>query len=170
MDCNLPGSSIHWIFQTRILESVAMSFSRGSFWPRDWVASPALQADSSVWATPGSPKINEAPAIQRNSGSFLKEKVMTTYWNKKIYKIENNVKKKKQDAYWCEDDLSFFRREGINRCIYSVLRIRFLFFWKESSKTVKWLPCGGNGCWEKRTAPTFHLVSLCNFALCISFY
>ena len=35
MDCNLPGSSIHGILQARILESVAISFSTGSFPPRD---------------------------------------------------------------------------------------------------------------------------------------
>ena len=33
MDCSPPGSSIHWIFQARILEWVAISFSRGSSWP-----------------------------------------------------------------------------------------------------------------------------------------
>ena len=31
MDCNPPGSSVHEIFQARILESVAISFSRGIF-------------------------------------------------------------------------------------------------------------------------------------------
>ena len=31
-----PGSSAHGILQTRILEWVAISFSRGSTWPRDW--------------------------------------------------------------------------------------------------------------------------------------
>ena len=35
MDCRLSGFSIHGIFQPRILEWVAMSFSRGSSWPRD---------------------------------------------------------------------------------------------------------------------------------------
>ena len=35
MDCSLPGSSIHGILQARILEWVAMSFSRGSSWTRD---------------------------------------------------------------------------------------------------------------------------------------
>ena len=30
-----PDSSVHGIFQTRILERVAMSPSRGCFWPRD---------------------------------------------------------------------------------------------------------------------------------------
>ena len=40
MDCRLPGSSVHGIFQARILEWVAISFSRGSSWPRDqtWVS------------------------------------------------------------------------------------------------------------------------------------
>ena len=35
MDCNLPDSSIHGIFQARILEWVAISFSKGSSQPRD---------------------------------------------------------------------------------------------------------------------------------------
>ena len=36
MDCSPPGSSVHGILQARILESVAISFSRGSSRPRDW--------------------------------------------------------------------------------------------------------------------------------------
>ena len=35
MDCSIPGSSIHGILQARILEWVAIFFSRGSSWPRD---------------------------------------------------------------------------------------------------------------------------------------
>ena len=40
MDCSLPGSSCHWIFQARILEWVAMPFSGGASWPRNrtWVS------------------------------------------------------------------------------------------------------------------------------------
>ena len=34
MDCSSPGSSVHGISQTKTLESVAMSSSRRSFWPR----------------------------------------------------------------------------------------------------------------------------------------
>ena len=34
-DCSLPGSSFHGILQARILEWVAMPFSRGSSQPRD---------------------------------------------------------------------------------------------------------------------------------------
>ena len=35
VDCSLPGSSIHGILQARILEWVAISFSRGSSLHRD---------------------------------------------------------------------------------------------------------------------------------------
>ena len=35
MDCSLPGSSVHGLSQAEILEWVAISFSRGSSWPRD---------------------------------------------------------------------------------------------------------------------------------------
>ena len=36
MDCSLPGSSVHEIFQARILEWFAISFSSGSSQPRNW--------------------------------------------------------------------------------------------------------------------------------------
>ena len=57
MDCSLTGSSIHGIFQARILEWTAISFSRGSSQSRDLPnpgiepRSPELQADSTFWAT-----------------------------------------------------------------------------------------------------------------------
>ena len=35
LDCSPPGSSIHGIFQARILEQVAISFARGIFLTRD---------------------------------------------------------------------------------------------------------------------------------------
>ena len=35
MDCSPPGSSVHGILQARILEWIAISFSRGSSLPRD---------------------------------------------------------------------------------------------------------------------------------------
>ena len=36
LDCSLPGSSAHGILQARILKWVAISYPRGSSWPRDW--------------------------------------------------------------------------------------------------------------------------------------
>ena len=35
MDCSLSGSPVHGILQARILEWVAIPYSRGSSWPRD---------------------------------------------------------------------------------------------------------------------------------------
>ena len=34
--CSPPGSSVHRLLQAKLLEWVAISFSRGSLWPRDW--------------------------------------------------------------------------------------------------------------------------------------
>ena len=36
MDCTPPDSSVHGISQARVLEWAAISFSRESFWTRDW--------------------------------------------------------------------------------------------------------------------------------------
>ena len=36
MDCSPPGSSVHSIFQARILEWIVIPSFRGSFHPRDW--------------------------------------------------------------------------------------------------------------------------------------
>ena len=52
MDYSLPCFSIHGIFQARVLEWVAISFSRGSFWPRDWTwVSCIVGRRFTVWAT-----------------------------------------------------------------------------------------------------------------------
>ena len=54
MDCSPPGSSIHGIFQTRILECVAISFSRGFSPPRDQTQVSRI-ADSLTPEPPGKP-------------------------------------------------------------------------------------------------------------------
>ena len=52
MDCSLPGVSLHGILQARVLEWVAISFSRGSSQPRDrtWVSRIAGKRFT-IWAT-----------------------------------------------------------------------------------------------------------------------
>ena len=56
MDSLKPGSSIHEIFQARVLEWVAISFSRGSSRPGIEPSSPALQADALPSEPPGKPR------------------------------------------------------------------------------------------------------------------
>ena len=52
MDCSLPGSSVHGIFQARVLEWVAFSFSRGSSWPRDRTQVSHIASKCfTIWAT-----------------------------------------------------------------------------------------------------------------------
>ena len=52
MDSSQPGSSVHGIFQARILEWVAISFSRGSSWPRvKTQVSCIVGRRFTVWAT-----------------------------------------------------------------------------------------------------------------------
>ena len=56
IDCIPPGSSIHWIFQARVLEWVAIPFSRGSSWPRDQTLVPHIAGRCfTVWATREAP-------------------------------------------------------------------------------------------------------------------
>ena len=57
MDCSPPSSSVHGILQARILEWVAISFSRGSSWPRDQTQVSCIAGRRlTAWATRGSPK------------------------------------------------------------------------------------------------------------------
>ena len=52
MDCSLPGSAVHGILQARILEWVAIPFSRGSSRPRDWTQVLLIAGRFfTIWAT-----------------------------------------------------------------------------------------------------------------------
>ena len=52
MDWSLPGSSIHGISQARLLELVAIAFSRGSSQPRDWIQDSCIAGRFfTIWAT-----------------------------------------------------------------------------------------------------------------------
>ena len=55
MDCVPPGPSVHGILQARTLEWAAVSSSRGSSSPRDWIRPTVLQADSSLSEIQGKP-------------------------------------------------------------------------------------------------------------------
>ena len=86
MDCSPPGSSVHGIFQARILKWVAISASRGLSWLRDWTRVSCIagqffttsatqlvviQSLSCVWlfgmpldcSMPGSPALHHLPEL-----------------------------------------------------------------------------------------------------------
>ena len=60
-----PGSSVHGIFSTRMLERVAIPFSRGSFWPREWAwVSHIGSRFFTIWATEAQPTTFCVPLIK----------------------------------------------------------------------------------------------------------
>ena len=77
LHCSLPVSSVPGIFQARILEWVAIPFSRGSSWPRDWTGSPSLQA----YSLPSGPPVK--PSRQQMTWLLIDIKLRTmTKWGK----------------------------------------------------------------------------------------
>ena len=68
MDCSLPGSSLHRIPQAKVLEWVAISFSRDLPDPGIEPGSPAFQADTLTSEPPGKPSVTETIAIRIGSG------------------------------------------------------------------------------------------------------
>ena len=74
-DCSLPRSSLQGILQARVLEWVAISFSRGSSWSRDWTHISCIAGRFfTVWAT------REVPSVFRYyKHSFVREET-EAYW------------------------------------------------------------------------------------------
>ena len=74
MDCSPPGSSVHGILQARILEWVAISFSRGSSQPRDRTqVSHIAGRHFNLWATSEAlvnPEQNDSHNIQKALSTF----------------------------------------------------------------------------------------------------
>ena len=53
VDCSPPASTVRGILQARILEWVAISFSRGSSQPRDWIQVSCIAGRVLTSALPG---------------------------------------------------------------------------------------------------------------------
>ena len=94
MDCSLPGSSIHGIFQARIWEWVAISFSRRSSWPRDWTQVSCIEGICfTIWAT-------------REFDSLLNSKLLSkvliwdcTFFQMSLEKTLRNMKSDNSNSY-----------------------------------------------------------------------
>ena len=74
MDCGSLGSSVHEISQARILERVAIPFSRGSSQPKDRIHVSCIAGRFfTVWATRGSQDFHEKQLnAKQGSESFRK--------------------------------------------------------------------------------------------------
>ena len=72
MDCSPPGSSVHAIFRARMLEWVALSFSRGSSWPREWTRVSCFAGGFFTTESPGKPRGSHQSIIPFEVFSTLK--------------------------------------------------------------------------------------------------
>ena len=85
MDCSPPGSSVHGIFQARILEWGAIFFSRRSAWPRDWTqVSRIVGRCFTVGATKEWRHLVEAPKWNSRQWPWKRADLITPrLWDKK---------------------------------------------------------------------------------------
>ena len=77
MACGPPGSSAHGISQTRILEWIAILFSRGSFWPRNQTQTSCIS--SRFFTSIEEAKISKDIKIQHPSSRELWSKDVTQW-------------------------------------------------------------------------------------------
>ena len=77
MDCSPPGCSVHEISQARILEWVAIFFSRATSQPRNWTRISCIAGSSLPFESSGKPHYIQVPVLNIN------------IWNlRQFYKIE----------------------------------------------------------------------------------
>ena len=67
-DCSLPDSSVHGVFQARILDCISMSSCRGPFWPRDRTQVSCNAGKFFITEAPGKPRPLDLPQ-QRGPGT-----------------------------------------------------------------------------------------------------
>ena len=82
MVCSLPGFSVHRICQARVLEWVAISFSRGCSRPRDWTQVSCIAGRGfTLWATVGTQE-NQTSQVKEFSVFYVREDARVwTHWS-----------------------------------------------------------------------------------------
>ena len=126
MDCSLPGSSVHGIFPARILEWVAIYFSRGSWRPKDWTQVSYIACIAGIFFT------NEPPENPFKKWPTWKKKFFCKKGNMETSMTQEllGATSKNQHLSWEETQTSRIylpghrRREAINHSsIFSLLYI-----------------------------------------------
>ena len=82
-NCSLPGSSVYGILQARMLEWVAIPFSRGFSWPRNWTWVSCIAGNFfTIWAT------SEAS----NVVYLILNKIYSIYFNFLFYHLASPIR------------------------------------------------------------------------------
>ena len=97
---SLPSSSVFGIFQARILEWVAISFSRGSSQPRDrtWVSCIAVRCFT-IWATTEAPKLTLMMVISSQLQRRLNE-MCKVVWASLVAQLVKNLPVMQKTLVW----------------------------------------------------------------------
>ena len=185
-DCGLSGSSVHGIFQARILEQVAISFSRASSQPRDRTCislSPALQVDSLPLVPPEKPNwmssiqskwvVNIKHSLQRfssASGTFPMSCLVCIRWLK-YWSFSFSISPSSQYSEVISlkmDWFHFLAVQGTFRSLSSTTVGRHQFFGalpslKSSSHNPMWpmgrqYPGPHRPCWQNNASAFQHTV------------
>ena len=100
VDCSPPGSSVHGTLQARILEWIAIPFSRGSSWPRDqtWVSCIA-DGFFTIWATRGAQEIVKDRGACRDAVHGVAEGTWLSTWTTTTQSPTSQCKKATCDCH-----------------------------------------------------------------------
>ena len=114
MDCRPPGSSVHEVSQARVLEWVAVAFSRGSSWSRDQTQVSYLAGRFFTTESPGTPIIQESFPERKELNSrskgdtiykrknkinierFYLLKIWRNNYSESLYKKRNHIHKREK--------------------------------------------------------------------------
>ena len=120
MDYSLPDSSVHGILQARVLEWVAISFSRGCSRPRDWTwvscVAGRLFYHLATWWLRDDLKIcylnfpYDCSEIGRVSSLFHKSKIMLKISNSSFTLSANSLKSSLADNSLLEGRIGIFQQ------------------------------------------------------------
>ena len=133
-DCSLPGSPIHRIFQARILEWVAISFSRGSSQPRDQTRVSCLhllhwQAGSSPLEPSGKPRWVLITVVSEYQSLFFQLYLKSIYIIQQVILVWAYAIS--QAMFWCLKYMNIQNRVRSSWSIHSSSR-----GWRDTGK--KW--------------------------------
>ena len=101
MDCSLPGSSVHGNFQARILEWVAIAFSRGPSQPRDrtWV-SHITDSLLTLWAISTFGPKEKDKIVENDHDTRIGLDLGSHEWCSMYFQCGGKQKKKNVDRRW----------------------------------------------------------------------